>query len=443
MAILGTTRLKVANGSAAVTKLWNDRYRLEFICDPVSDKTDWYHDNIGGILPDFTASQDDFFGTGVNEGWQAIPESVYPNMVCVEASYPYIPSIGEKRVSLAYETLTDEWVQEKDDTIDYELNGLKRVSRVSVALPGTAYSSVVGDTTINSDGVTVYLGKYQIDETDAKWTLTETWLEAGTLSVSKASESDGVMKVTTVFFGIEGTVIGPIIAKKTDNFEGFQTISVTTLQDVDGNSIIGDGENLVNQVSGLSPFTYPGVLNVDATETENSGGGDWLKVQALLIDAPAQCKVKTTTYFIFQDSNSIVDSDYTYAGASGLWSPNHWAAFYIDAEGTFDDGLFTDSSTFRGYRTSSEGKSGTLFGPLLSDAQLSWQGQHVLIDVESIIYDLTIDQGPPDPIGNTYTLDVQINPAFDDIDGNQYYKKTIIVTDAIPTQPNLASLPYT
>ena len=82
--ILGTTRLKVANGSASVTKLWNGRYRLEFLCDPSSDKTDWYYENIGGILPEFAASQDAFFGKGVDESWVAIPDSVYPDMVCVD-----------------------------------------------------------------------------------------------------------------------------------------------------------------------------------------------------------------------------------------------------------------------------------------------------------------------------------------------------------------------
>jgi len=263
------------------------------------------------------------------------------------------------------------------------------------------------------------------------------------LRVTEKAEAEGVKSVSTTFLVVEGSVVGPVTDRDTNNFQGLKTIVVTTLQDVDGNSIVAGGENLVNQVSGFSIFTYPGLLNVDIDETTNIGGGDWLRIKALLIDAPAQCKVKTTTYFIFQTSNSIAASDYTYASSSGLWSPNHWAAFSISAEGTFGGSLFTDSSTFRGYRTSAVGQSGILLGPLLSDAQLSWQGSNVLIDAESIPYDLAIDQGPPNPIGNTYTLDVQITPAFDDVDGNQYYKKTIIVTDVIPTQPDTASLPYT
>ena len=231
MAILGTTRLKVENGSASVERLWNGRYRLEFLCNPSSDKTDWYYENIGGILPDFAASQDAFFGSGVEEAWQAIPESVYPNMVCVEAAYVYIPSINAKRVSLAYETLTSSWVQEKDDTIDYELNGLKRVSRVSVALPDTGYTNVVGTTTLDSDGTTVYLGSYNIDETDAKWTLTEVWLEAGTLN--RSEDKVGSQQAITIqaIGEVPSTPSGYSLARTSvGNYEGFQTNDYTFLK---------------------------------------------------------------------------------------------------------------------------------------------------------------------------------------------------------------------
>ena len=442
MSSQGSIRLKVTNGAPAIEKLWNGRFKLEFFCDNNSPKEDWYYENVSALLPEYGILQTTNFGSGVSEDWEAIPDSVYPDMRLVLAEYPYNVRAGKHYVKLTYETLTAAWVEEKDEDTDYELNGLKRVSRTFVALPATTYDKVVGTSTINSDGTTLYLGNFKIEKTDAKWELTEVWLEAGTLSISKSSESDGVMSVTTVFFGAEGSAVGPIIAKKTDDYEGLPTISVTTLQDVDGNSIVAGGENLVNQVSGFSPFSYPGLLDVVVNETTNGGGGDWLQVKALLIDAPAQCKVKTTTYFIFQTGNSIVASDYNYASSAGLWSPNHWAAFSISAVGLSRLGLFSDSSTFRGYRTSSNSASGLLNGPLLSAAQLSWQGRSVLLDDTSIYYDLVIDQGPPDPIGNTYTLDVQIAPAFDDTDGNQYYKKTIVVTDAIPPQPNTASLPY-
>ena len=439
MATQGTDNLVIVDNMPSVEKLWNGRYRLEFFCKIQNPNEGWYSDSIDNWLPELGTLQDaDFAG----EGWSARDGEAYPDMRLVKCEAKYIAPSETHLVTLTYETLTSSWVAEKDEDIDYELNGLQRVSRTFVALPDTSYAKVVGIDTITVGGDTLTLGAFEIEKTDSMWSLTETWLEAGTISISRSSESDGVMSVTTVFFGVEGSTVGPVIAKKTDNFEGMPTISVTTLQDANGNSIVSGGENLVNQVSGLSPFSYPGVLDV-AIAQDTFDGGDRLKVKALLIDAPAQCKVKTTTYFIFQASNSIAASDYSYAGSDGLWSPNHWAAFSINAVGTFSDGLFSDSSTFRGYRSSSSSQSGTLDGPLLSYANLTWQGRGVLSDEEEITYAITVDQGPPNPTGNTYTLDVQITPAFDDVDGNQYYKKTIVVTDAIPTQPDTASLPYT
>ena len=260
----GTVRLKVLNSAPSVEKLWNGRYRLEFLCDNNSPKEDWYYG--------YGALQDTNFGTGVGEDWQAIPASVFPNMRLVETGYVFIPSIGDKRVQLTYETLTASWVEEKDEDIDYELNGLKRISRTFVALPSTVYNYVVGETAILSGGILLYLASSSIKKTDAKWELSEVWLEAGTLSEtldnvgsqkakvietigtdpittdgyllaskqesnfegfqtnrftflkngavmseSRTSESDGVFKVTKVFFNTAGATVGPIISKRTDN----------------------------------------------------------------------------------------------------------------------------------------------------------------------------------------------------------------------------------
>jgi hypothetical protein len=42
--------------------------------------------------------------------------------------------------------------------------------------------------------------------------------------------------------------------------------------------------------------------------------------------------------------------------------------------------------------------------------------------------------GPEDPVGNTYTIETPLlEEAFTDIDGTQYYRKTII-TATIPAQ---------
>jgi len=228
----GTIRLKVTNGAPAIEKLWNGRFKLEFLCDNNSPKEDWYYDNISSILPDYGILQETNFGSGVSEDWEAIPSSVYPDMRLVETEYVYIPSMGDKRVKLTYETLTASWVEEKSEDTDYELNGLKRVSRTFVALPGTTYDKVVGTSTINSDGTTLYLGSFKIEKTEARWELTEVWLEAGTLSETLDNVGSQKAKVIETIGPDPATPSGYSLASKQESdFEGFQTNRFTFLKD--------------------------------------------------------------------------------------------------------------------------------------------------------------------------------------------------------------------
>jgi len=238
----GTIRLKVTNGAPAIEKLWNGRFKLEFLCDNNSPKEDWYYDNISSILPDYGILQETNFGSGVSEDWEAIPDSVYPNMRLVETEYVYIPSMGDKRVKLTYETLTASWVAEKDEDTDYELNGLKRVSRTFVALPGTVYDRVVGTSTIDSNGTTLYLGSFKIEKTDAKWSLTEVWLEAGTLSETLDSVGSQKAKVIETIGTDPIAPSGYLLASQQEsNFEGFQTNRFTFLKP----SILSQSEDKV------------------------------------------------------------------------------------------------------------------------------------------------------------------------------------------------------
>ena len=103
---------------------------------------------------------------------------------------------------------------------------------------------------------------YEIDDTDSYREFTRTYIQAGTLSVSESNESEGVIKVTTTFLVTEGTTVGPVIARTTGEFAGLKTISVTTLQDSSGQSIVHGGANTVHQYNRMVDFTYPGVVSI-------------------------------------------------------------------------------------------------------------------------------------------------------------------------------------
>jgi len=448
MATQGTDNLVIVDNMPAVEKLWNGRYRLEFFCKIQNPNEGWYSDSIDNWLPEFGALQDaDFAG----EGWSARDGEAYPDMRLVKCEAKYIAPSETHLVTLTYETLTASWVAEKDEDIDYELNGLQRVSRTFVALPDTSYTKVVGTDTITVGGDTLTLGAFNIDKTDSMWALTETWLEPGILSVSVTNPSAGTRSVETVFLGTEGTTVGPIVERSTSNYGGLQTISVTTLQDKNGNSIVDGGSNLVDETPIFTDFTYPGV----ATLASSSPSVYVLRHTIILNESPAQCQVRATAYTFFTTTAVIPSSDEVYGGSDGLWSPNNWASFSVDSTIIDPDipgvtvfpqmDSIYDTNAMRGYRSSSSSVSGTVdpyeIAPGVTvGARYFFNGQE-LQSLGGVDYSVTVDGGPPDPIGSKWVLNIETSVAFEDVDGATYYKKVIIVTDTIPAQVG-GELPY-
>ncbi len=261
MSSQGTVRLKVTNGAPAIEKLWNGRFKLEFFCDNNSPKEDWYYENVSALLPEYGILQTTNFGSGVSEDWEAIPDSVYPDMRLVLAEYPYNVRAGKHYVKLTYETLTAAWVEEKAEDTDYELNGLKRVSRTFVALPATTYDKVVGTSTIDSDGTTLYLGGFKIDKTEAKWELTEAWLEAGVISVS--TDEDSITdEVVVDAMNLNATQVRAAVAEVTTNhnlksqstsdFKGLKSFRyVFEIRSTTTETELGDSQIGVNFFSGI------------------------------------------------------------------------------------------------------------------------------------------------------------------------------------------------
>jgi hypothetical protein len=262
MATIGTSRLKIVNDQPSIDKLENGRYRLEFFCSNDGKKTDWYADNIDLIFPAFGALQSDAFAAGT---WVAPSGSVYSDMRLVEAGTQYVPAANQHYVKLVYETITASYAQIKDDTVDYELNGLRSVSRPSIAIAGTAYTGVVGDTTIahndpDGDGtVTLYLASYKIDENDAAWVVTERWVEAGELSRSTDLVGSQNALIISTIGGAPATPAGYSLAKTDiNNVGGLQSTSYTFLKPSvlsRSEDIVGSQKAIVIEAFGEVPTT--------------------------------------------------------------------------------------------------------------------------------------------------------------------------------------------
>ncbi len=331
-----------------------------------------------------------------------------------------------------------EYQLDESFTEDRELNGLKRISLLELSASDfTAQTVGVVSSTAPTSGL--FLGSQVIDNGGAIKVRESNWFEAGTLSVSTRNLAEGVKEVTTVFLITEGTTVGPVTARNTSNFEGLKTISVTTMQDKAGNPLGTDGSTPVHSFETFSNFSYPGIFSI--VEASGSGGGDnYLSVSLNLDKPPVQSKVRSTAYVFFTTTSTIEESDYKYDSASGLWGPNDWGSFSLFAFGAQQARQFNTSKALRGYRTGSSGNTVSISGG--GTESFYFQESKRLEDTLLVQYQLTVNKGPSDPIGSKWVLDVQIKSAFDDINGTTYYKKTIVVTEAIPAQASSVGGPY-
>jgi hypothetical protein len=395
-------------------------------------------------------------------------------------------AVGDYNVELTYETLGSAFVQVKDDTTDYELNGLRRVTRTIIAEAGTDYAKTVGTSFIdhqinNETAVRCYLASYSVDDNDSFRQVQEVYVEAGILSetldnvgsqkakvietigtdpvapsgyvlanksesdfqgfqtnkftflksnsilnTSTNSISDGVVEVSTTFFGTEGTVVGPVISRTTGDVEGIPTITVKTLQDNSGQPISGTG--VISEFQQYVDFTYPGEVSI-ATDTDTVDGpaGDQpnyiFKSYWYSLKPPVTRKVLANVSISFQADGNL-------GITAPLWSPTGWAKGRVDGLGTnfkittvqqtAQDKAFNQYTTVAGGDNSYSGTAG--FGN--TTGMILVEGTIIL---PLAAWSIEVSGGPGRPDGNTYTIDAKLTPAFTGADGTQYWKKTLVV----------------
>jgi hypothetical protein len=476
-----TNRLKI-KGSPSVEKLQNDRYKLTITCSAMNSREDWYSANKARIFPDFGSLQSAEMSI---DGLAPRTGEAYTDMrlTSVESGNRSPRDGSDYIVVLTYETLGSAFVQVKDDTVILQENGLRTVSRTSIAQAGTDIPTDDKDIGVDyidhqidaETAVRCFLSSYEIDDTDSYREFERTYIQAGTLSVSESNESEGVIKVTTTFLVTEGTTVGPVIARTTGEFAGLKTISVTTLQDSSGQSIVHGGANTVHQYNRMVDFTYPGVVSIVGDKINDNSV--ITNLYNFDLQPPVQAKIESKVSVIFQTSADIVDGDFIFndggGAATALWNPTEWAKTYMSGV-TWNYSPFSETKGLRGYRintttsgvTAVAGSSGniTFFHANNVTAIFQNKGSSFLEIVTntsagslsaainavsdstglrtiaggkrifaSTPYRMEVSGGPIDPAGVKFTLDVDLRPAFTDVDGNTYYKKTII-TSTIPAQ---------
>jgi hypothetical protein len=335
---------------------------------------------------------------------------------------------------------TSQYTFEVDDfeTTSQESNGLKVLIRTELST--TNFTD--GDIGIDRYK-TLTLSGEEIDNGNTIKKRTSLFSEHGLLNESRGNASNGIRNVSKTFLGTEESVNGPITSRTVQNVNGIKTITVNFVEGEDGTEITGVSPGqLVKQSTSLESFNLPGLVRL--MKSEGSGGVINSINYSFELTGPIQTKVPTTNFILYQTSSSINEAtDYTYNSSRALWNPGGWAKSRtsgLDIKGK----PFSLSKAYRGYRAPetfeqfdvTQGKLTLKPYPYGNFAQYFFQQStitHLYIDgyqMSSLTPPtIALSGGPENPVGRRYVTDVSIEPSFTDVDGVQYYKKTIKVAD--------------
>ena len=367
-----TQRLQIFGEKPEIQKLYGSRYRMVVRCVAKNDTKAWYDDNKSQIFADFGSLYSAQMSV---DGIDARTGEAYDDMVLVKNEATYTRS-GEYVIVFTYETLTDSFVQETEDKVDFDLNGLKRLTRTIIAKDTVAYSSVVGTSTTGTSPV-LTLAQVSEDQLEASEDgfkrIQEVYIEPGELSRDVRSIGQGVQQTTHQFLVTEGTTVGDVISRDVDDFEGLKRITVSVIAKSDGTELTGTNgaEKLNYSYQDLVPFIFPGVVDL-----QNNLGHVFPAVRS-----PVEAKVRADIYTYYQTSSDIVAADFTKESSLGLWNPSEWCQKISTITSSLDNPAYFNAQGLRGCRTRDSFKlTGNLYGAISNNLKYISFGSTIQIN---------------------------------------------------------------
>jgi len=268
----------------------------------MNSREDWYSANKARIFPDFGSLQSAEMSI---DGLAPRTGEAYSDMRLTQVesgNRSAMDGTGEYVVSLTYETLGSAFVQVKDDDTDYELNGLRRVRRTSIAEAGTDYDKTVGTSHIDHQidtetAVRCLLASYAIDDTDSFRQVQEVYMEAGQIAKSEVQGPDGLPDTKTVTYVsqiTEPTSSGILLSKNIDNTGGYKIYTYKYLEGATaGSTPIGTLQS------------YEQIIEVRKAGSVTAQGGSNSSLPYITSIPPRIGKVKATVSIELTSSNTV------------------------------------------------------------------------------------------------------------------------------------------
>lgn len=240
----------------------------------------------------------------------------------------------------------------------------------------------------------------------------------GIVDTSITARQDGLREVTIVSLGTKEVPDGVVIRDDEREADGYVVYTVTSIQAADGDA---DPTAASIEFERYVPFTYPGRAKA---YNYTSASPAWENYDVFR-SPPVTADVVGTITVTYQTSDEI-------GSVSNYWNPSEWAVIEADWT-TLGEVPGHQISALPGYRSVSDTPLTFVASTIASDAAGTMLGNVVYGGTTAT---LVVYGGPDDPGGNTYTLDVTVEPAFTSITGTVYYRRTQVVA-TIPAQDAL------
>lgn len=244
------------------------------------------------------------------------------------------------------------------------------------------------------------------------------WVEGyGLIDTIITNRNDGLREVEYISLGTALFPVGAALSERTELIEGTYRFSIRTMQSAGG----GDPSLGSVSVPRRAHFQFPGRAK-PYTLTSTNG----YKIADVFLSPPVETEIDATVSISYQTSPLMGALPYT------LWQPTDGAVIFAEWVGLNNSPGYKVTG-LRGYRTFSA-------TPVTVTAS-AWSGGTSAVMLGNIVFGgttakVTVTGGPAAPDGNTYVLDYALEPAFTDINGVIWYRKTIIYA-TIPTQAAL------
>ena len=244
-----------------------------------------------------------------------------------------------------------------------------------------------------------------------------TWAEGeGVIDHSIRSRNDGLREETYVSLGEKvANLYGVLIVDDAEEMSGVTKYTTTAIQAANGASPLAASLTLPRNVR----FPYPGRAKAYSKNIVAA----WYAYDVFL-SPPVEVELPGTVTMTYQADNSL--------GSVGTrWQPTAWATIEAAWYGL---GGYPQShiEALRGYRSVSATPITATFGSLDTNGG-TMLGQTAFGGSTGT---LTVYGGPPDPGGNTYTMDAYLEVAFTSTAGTVYYRK-VVVSVTVPAQSAL------